>query len=146
MKLSAKGFSLLELLLVVSMIAIVAVFSVPTLTSYFTANNLDSSAVITVEALRKAHNNSRAMLNDDAWSVYLSGQAAIVYKGNNFVSRNQTYDYQLLLDNGINYSTTYNLNFVKQTGYLSSNQTIILNAINGKTKEVSINVKGSVTY
>ena len=76
-----KGVSYIELLLVVSLIAIIGATVSPFLSNFIQRNNLETSVDNLVGTIRKAQSYSMDGKNDSLWGVCLSGSNIRLYTG-----------------------------------------------------------------
>lgn len=68
-----KGVTVIELLLVISIVAIVAAAATPFLSSFVLRNNLEVTTARVIGTIRKAQNYSQDGKNDEVWGVCLTG-------------------------------------------------------------------------
>lgn len=89
---SKKAFSLLEILLVVTMIAILAGIFAPAFGNLFYRNNLDSAAEKVKTDLFRAQTLAQSAKDDSNWGVYLSPSLVTLFSGSSYASRNTAND------------------------------------------------------
>lgn len=117
---SEKGFTLLELILVIAIIAILAAATVPLMGNFNQRTQVDAVAREVVSALRFAQQKSIATESDSQFGVYFddSNNQFIIFRGSvygSFPAEDRVYSYS----NAITVSQTFPLNevnFEKGTG------------------------------
>lgn len=75
-----RGFSLIELLLVIAIIAVVAVTTVPFLSNFYLRTNLDTTRDVLVSSIRKAQSYAMDGKDGAAWGICLSGSSIRVFE------------------------------------------------------------------
>lgn len=76
-----RGFTLLELLVVIGILAVLTIFTVPFLGSSIGRNELKSTTWEMVDALRQAQSKSMAGKSDNVWSVHFESKKFVLFKG-----------------------------------------------------------------
>jgi prepilin-type N-terminal cleavage/methylation domain-containing protein len=139
----ALGFTLVELILVVAIIAILAVSSAPFVSRFLFTQNLESAQDKTVSSLRKAQAYAMDNKNDAAWGVCLAGTSLRLFRG---TCASPTYQENFDVSD-ITVSGLSEISFSGATGRRgepSGAATITLSNDVG-TKTVSINNAGGIT-
>lgn len=115
-----KGFTLVELILVIAIIAILAGATVPVLGNFTQRTQIDSTAREVVSALRFAQQKSMANENDSEFGVYFddANNEFIVFRGSSYGSfpaedRVFTYPDSITISQGF---ASSEVNFEKLTG------------------------------
>lgn len=136
-----KGFSLIELLVVVAIFAILAVVSDSVYVNLKSSSNLKIATTSVVQAIRHAQINSQAVKEDSKWGIEILSNEVIIFK-NNYV-----YPGSLSLDlpKGIVPSGISEIIFEKMSGSTTTTGTITLTNSSG-VKNILINEKGTITY
>ncbi|MFH1546939.1 MAG: type II secretion system protein [bacterium] len=141
-----SGFTTLEIMLVVSLIAIVAA---ATIGIYFTAkrrSDLDTSINVTTQYIRRAQVFSQSGKKDSEWSVRITDSKVLLHKGPDFDSRDQDFDEEYLFPSSLTHSGLSDISFSKLEGIPSVTGTIQLQDITHNSATISINSKGLVDY
>ena len=106
----AKGFTLVEILIVISVLLIIVSSGVAILSSRTTQVSLDATAKEVVELIAQARNYSVTGYFGDTWGIVVlnnnsnctdSGDCVIMFKGEDFFSRDIAYDRSVQLDRGV---------------------------------------------
>lgn len=143
----ARGFTLIEMLLSVSIIGLLAGFSLPVYQSFQNRNELDITAQGLASALRRAQTYARGMNGDSDWGVSIQTGSIILFKGSVFASRDTAYDEPVTISpNTIVSGGVSQVLFTKFSGAPTTTGTVTLTSINNDVRTVNINAKGMVTY
>lgn len=140
----ARGFTLVELLLSVSIIGLLVGLSAPVYSLFAARNDLDISAQSVADGLRRAQSYARAGRDDAQWSVQIQGENAVLYQGTTYASRNTGEDEVLSMD-GVTASGLSNIQFAKVSGTPNMSGSITLTS-NNETRVITINAQGMVNY
>lgn len=143
---SNKGFTLLEVLLVVVLIGALAALSAPIYNSYKLRNDFDIAVNTTAQALYRAQVLSQSVDGDSAWGVYIQTGNIVIYKGSSYASRDSNYDEEYDINNKIAISGENEINFNKFSGLPQTTGNIILTDINNEVETININSQGMVQY
>lgn len=141
-----RGFTLLELLLSIAIIAILSGLSVPVYQSFQVKNDLDMAANTIIQSYRRAQVLSQAVDGDTSWGVNAGNNAIIVFKGSSFASRDSNFDEVFDLPSTITPSGLQAIVFTKFSGLPQSSGTLTLSASTNETKTLTVNSKGMVDY
>ncbi len=141
-----KGFTLIELLLSVALIGILVSFSAPVLQVFQNKNNLSVAAEAVANNLRRAQAFSQGVKEDDSWGVRVTDGDVVVFKGNDFASRDQSFDEIFEISSAIVFSDLQEVVFQEFSGEPNNSGTFVLTSLNGEAANVSINEKGMVDY
>ena len=140
-----RGFTLLELLLSISLIAVLAGLSMPIYQSFQANNDLDVTINTAVQSLRRAQTLSREVSLDDNWGVYIDNTQIIIFKGISFseLGRDTGYDEVFEIPINTNISGLSEVVFEKMTGFPQSED---VGTITIGSRNIYINDKGVVSY
>lgn len=140
-----KGFTLLELMLVVAMIGLVAMFSVTVSSSFLWRTDLSFAQYTSVVGLRRAQVLARAQAYDSDWGVHITDNQMTIFKGNDFISRDALYDEEYDLGSVlvlVPVSVVYHKFSGKPYDNLSE-----INLITGQdTVAITVNSEGTINY
>jgi prepilin-type N-terminal cleavage/methylation domain-containing protein len=146
MKKNKKGFTLIELSLVVAIMSVVAGLSVPIYQSFQVKNSLDVTTNIIVQELRRAQTLAQSASEDSNWGVNASSGNIILFKGGDFSSRDTSFDETFDVSTAVSFSGVTEIIFSKIYGEPQPNGTITLTAANNDSKSIVINSKGMIEY
>lgn len=142
------GFSSMELLLVVAILAMLGGLSMPLYLSFQAKNDLDLATDVVAQTLRRAQTFSRAMSGDDPWGVYVEDGSATLFKGASYASRDGSYDeVSYLADSVIVAGGPVEVAFGKLSGELAAPVVITLTSRSvSNTSIITINQKGMISF
>ena len=140
------GFTLIEMMLSVAVIAIIGGISVPIYQSFQVRNDLDIAAVTTAQSLRRAQVLAEAVDGDTSWGVEIQSGNITVFKGVSYASRDTNYDEVSDVPTSITSSGLSEVVFTKFTGLPASTGTITLTSNANETRTITINAKGMASY
>lgn len=141
-----KGFTLFEVLLSITIIALVAGISVPVYQSFQVRNDLNIAASTVVQTLRRAQVLSQAVDGDMSWGVYSGNGAITLFKGGSYITRDSNFDESFAVPTNITPSGLQEIIFTKFTGFPQTTGNIIFTSSANETKTISINKKGTVSW
>ena len=140
-----NGFTLLELLLSISIFALISVISAPVFLSLQSENEISIAATTLSDILHRTQLKSQGAENNSAWGVEIVSSTIKIFKGENFSGRDQSFDEDFILGTGVNASGLNEVIFSKVYGYANTTGTIILTHQDGRQKQVDFNQLGVVT-
>lgn len=141
-----EGYTLIETVLAVAVIALLAGLSIPVFQSFQTKNNVDLAADITAQSLRRAQGLAQAMSGDAPWGVRVVTTTATVFQGASYATRNASFDEIFDFSQNVTVSGTSEIVFSKLYGYPQPTGTMQLISSNGDSRFLLINAKGTVAY
>lgn len=142
----AKGFTLIELMLSISVIAIIAVAAFPIARGFQARNNLDIATATVAETVRRAETLARGMDGDSQWGIYATTNSITLFLGSSYGSRNASFDEMSDMPSGITLSGVTEFHFVKLTGYPTSPGTLTITGVDGETRSVVVNSRGMTAF
>lgn len=143
---SMRGFTMIEVLLSLSILAMMFVMTVPYYHTFKVRNDLDIAVATVVQDLRRAQILSQITDGDSSWGVHVQVGSILVYKGPSYILRNESFDENTEIPSSITVSGINNINFEKQTGMPQTIGTITFTSNSNETRNVTINQKGTVDY
>lgn len=141
-----RGFTLLETLLVVTLMAVIGGVSVPVYQSFQVRNDLDIAADAVVQSLHAAQASSWSVEGDSAWGVKILLGGIAVFKGASYAARDAAYDAIIEVPSSVAPSGTTEFVFAKLTGLPGAAGDLTLSASGiGETRVIGVNAKGTVS-
>ena len=141
----SRGFTLIEVVLSITILIMIFTVAAPIYQDYQIRNNLDISASTIVENLRRAQVLSEAVDGDSTWGVNVSSGIVTLFKGPNFAGRDPSFDETTDLPSAISPTGLTEIVFSKLTGEPDSVGILTLST-NINVRTISINEKGILTY
>jgi prepilin-type N-terminal cleavage/methylation domain-containing protein len=146
---SAKnsGFSLIELLIVVSISLLLAVAAIPIYSNLYGGTQLGETEMQVIQNLRLAREDAVSGLNNAAAGVMFLGTSYVIYQGSSYATRNSAYDRTYTLDNALTITTTLTnneVNFSKIVGNPNNTGTVTIIHSTMGAKVITINRLGAV--
>lgn len=139
-----NGFTLLELLLAISMMGILAVLATPMYLSLQAENEMSITAITIEDILHRAQLKSQAVDGDSAWGVNIKTGSLTIFKGQNFANRDQAFDEIFSLSGAVELSGTTEIIFSPLFGTPNVIGTIKLAHLDGRQTQLSINGMGII--
>lgn len=140
----ARGFTLIELVLVMTLVAAIVGISTPFLISYQRRNMLRTDTIMVQELIRRAQGLAENSVANSNWGVYFNGQNVIIYKGDNYLGRDPAFDETSTLSDATSVSGNLEYNFDVLTGDTVNAGSTIL-TVDNNSKEIFVNEKGLIT-
>jgi prepilin-type N-terminal cleavage/methylation domain-containing protein len=144
--LGQKGLTLIEILLSVTIITVLVGLSLPIYVSFANRNDLDIATQDIVSLLRRGQVYARSGNGNNQWGVRFQTNSAILFKGNDFASRDISYDEEVSLAGPTIASGISEVVFAQLTGAPSASGNVNLTGANNESKTVTINAKGMVSF
>lgn len=142
----STGFTLVEMLLSVSIIGTLAMLSLPVYNSYIAHNDLDMTGQQVASVLRRAQVYARAMEQDSAWSVRVDTSSIILFRGTDFSTRNTAFDETVSIPDTVVASGLSEVQFSKFAALPNTTGSITITGNAGNTRVITVNAKGRVDY
>ena len=141
-----KGFTLLEVLLSIALIAVLVGMSIPIFQSFQNKNDLDIAATVTVQNLRRAQVLAQAMDGDTSWGTHLQSGSIVLFKGTSWTGRDSNYDEVFEISPSLVLSGLSEIIFGKFSGVPQATGNITLTSVNNDARTITINSKGAIGY
>ncbi len=151
--LKKKGFTLVELVVVLGIFIVLITISFPTYSNWHVAAQIDSANEDIIQAIRLAKMRSIAGYNNLSHGIFFNNNESgsdsyTLYQGSSYASRDADYDRQISLSETLSSTTTIQnseINFSKGLGLPSATGTIIIIHSNtNETATITINSLGAV--
>lgn len=135
----AQGFTLLEILLALSVLFLLTAASVPLYQQLQSNYDLDQAAQLTVTAARSAQRFAKSSRLDSSWGIFTQQGSVTLFKGSSYAARDVAHDDVFTLSTGLVISGTTEYVFQKINGVPSqSGTTSYTNALQ-QSKTITIN-------
>ncbi len=161
-KSKVKGFTLLELLIVLAILSILIVTSMFVTYGFFIRTQVDNTVLILVETLRRAQTISRNTLEDSAWGLKINADNLVLFKANDgdgdgnpdsfsqTSTRDVSFDKQYDLPGEVQIDDTGQIEIIfnKLTGEprIGGTLTIQINSTSSYSRQIKINPIGTIDY
>lgn len=139
------GFTLLEILLAVSILVVITGISIPVFRSLQIRNDTEIAVNTIVQSLRRAQTLSQAVDGDSQWGVKVQPGSIVLFKGSTYAGRVVSFDETFDLPGTIAPSGVTEIIFSKLTGFSQNTGNLVLTAVNSN-KTIAINEKGTLEY
>lgn len=136
------GVSLIETLLVVALVAIILLIYLPSLNVLEHSNDSMIGFNMVVNSLKRAQVRAISGENDSVWGVKTSNGLVTIFRGNDFVNRNKSFDENLKMPRSVNVSGLSEVVFTKLTGRPMATGTMTISIVGGASKIININEQG----
>lgn len=140
------GVTLLEIILSVSIIAIIGAVTIPVFGRLDSRNDIDVGANTIGQTLRRAQVLAESSDGDTTWGLKVQTGIITVFKGADYASRDTTFDEDYDLGTSIEISGLDEVVFSKFYGEPTATGTITLTAATGETRDIVVAAKGVITY
>ena len=149
LKLSQKGFTLVELLMTVGITIVLAAAAFPVYGSLQVSAQLNENSSQIIQALRIAKQRSLVRYNNIEHGVKFVANSYVLYQGSSYSARQSTYDRSVILESPLGLSWGFSggvdeINFSKGIGVPSATGTITLVHDVSGTRTININSLGRV--
>jgi len=141
-----KGFTMLEIMLVMTVIVIATALTMPIYQAFQPKNDIEVASTAVANGARRAQILSQASNMDSAWGIKIETGKVIVFKGDSYEMRDQEEDEIFEIAKNISISGITEIVFSKTFGMPNPSGEIILRSINNDIKTININEKGTVSY
>lgn len=121
-----RGFSLIELVLVVALVGVVSVFTYPMSLSLYNSQVFSDAHNVLVDSLHIAHSYALTQKNDTSHGVKIFEDYYVVFEGASYVARDQEMDVSVSLPDTVSFSGSYEVVFDQFTGYVNESSDIVL--------------------
>lgn len=143
---ATSGFTIIEVLLSITLVAIVMGIGIPVYLSLQNNNAVEVTSMTFAQGLRRAETLARAVEGDSTWGAYIQTGSVTVFKGDSFSSRDESADEIYDTSGAAAVSGVNEYVFSKLTGYPSATGTTILSDTTGDRRVITVNEKGTVNF
>ena len=143
---SNKGFTLLDMLLSITLLGIIGGMIIPSYHTFIVRNDLDIATISLANNLRRAQALSQSADGDMTWGVRVGVGSILIYKGVSYVARDSTFDQNTQMPKSIVPTGLSEINFSKVVGLPNATGTFTLTSQANEKRTITINEKGMVDY
>ena len=136
-----QGVTIIELLLVISLIAIIGATMVPVGSSFLIRNHLKNKLIETVSVLQTARTNAMVGKEHSDWGVLLTNSQIILFKGSSYVSRDSEFDQIFNIPQSIT-ASQQEVVFRRVSGQPDTEAVIVLTAGGERSRQINITPLG----
>lgn len=140
------GFTIFELLIVISLVAIIGVMIVPSYRGYAFRSELVIARDVVTQVLNQAQNNARSGKGDSSWGVHFGTGQIVLFKGSAFTAFAPATDNLFWIPSSVTITGPADVIFFKLTGLPNWSGTINLSGVVSQTVLLQINAQGVVNY
>jgi prepilin-type N-terminal cleavage/methylation domain-containing protein len=141
-----KGFTIVELLLTVAMIAIITGMAIPLYSISQSKDDLETESSMIAGAVRSARIFSTSGKENSEWGFHVETGKLIIFKGTSYSSRDISFDEELQIGESIVFSGLNDVYFTKLYGIPNTTGSLVLTIPDGSTKNIEINGQGTISY
>jgi len=145
---SLLGFTLIETLLVLTIIAVMAVLSVPFYQSFQIRTQLDDRSEEIVQSLRKAQSKAMAVEDDKVFGVHFENNKFVLFKNTPYNPDDPDNE---ITDLPATLSISFNLNgggsevvFDKLKGTTANDGTVSISSVNNESRTINVSQVGKI--
>ena len=143
---SNAGFSLLELILSISLIAVLAGISLPIYRGFQLNNQLDVAADMIAETSRRAQLLSQVGDRDSAHGIHIGSGELVMFTGDSYAARQGEYDETFSLSEQLEFVGLSEVVFAEVTGLPDVTGSINITALNNATRSLQLSALGVIEY
>lgn len=141
----ARGFTLVELIVVIAILSLLMVATVPIYTSFTSFNVVQSYKQEMLQNIRLAQTSAESGKAASAFGVYVESDQYVMYQGATYASRVVSEDRVFVFESTVRASGLAEVNFAKKTGLPSAIGTITLtHSANNRQEIITINAAGFI--
>jgi len=143
-----KGFTLIEMVLVIAIIGLLGALTVPLYQSFQVVTNRQSITSELVASLRRAKLKAIAADSDSSWGVAIgANQKITIFKGADFQNRDQNFDEVADIPANVSIESTISqIIFSKESGIPDTSGPVTLRDATGQSQDLTITPQGTVDY
>jgi|SRR3989344_8915837 len=135
------GFSILEIVLVTSLLAVLAVFTVPVGIRFYQTSVLGDVAETAITLLRRAQRQAIAEKNNSAFGVQFFAGNMVLFQGTTYATRVVGQDEVFNFSNTVSVSGLSEVDFAAIVGTTANIGSVIFSS-GGQSKTITVNGKG----
>ncbi len=144
----ARGFSYIQLLLVITMLAVLAAVASPYYLSWQTRQQVRSTSAMLWSDLHYAQSRAMQLEQSDAWGVHInqSQHEYVIFHGSTYDS-SDLYNETITYSDGVTITPDTDIAFAGLTGAVASDLTLTItaNALPSESRTITINEEGLIS-
>lgn len=121
-----KGFTLFEIIIVVSIIVIIIAVSLPVSLSFLKQQNVGTATSNVISTLRQAHTQSMFQKNDSSFGIKFLEGSYVLFQGSSYSTRTTSEDIVVPIPSNVTISGIDEIVFTKRTGLPSTTGTLLV--------------------
>ena len=138
----SRGFSVIEMLIVIGIVMIIVGITAPVGFRYYQTQLLDESTCLVFDTLRRAQQNAMFQKNDNAFGVFFEENSFTLFDGSTFLTRDENEDEVFILSNNISLSGLQEIVFSRKHGTTADGEIVI--SMGNISEYVDVNTKGRI--
>lgn len=138
-----RGFTLLELLIVISLMFIVGTFSFIVGASFLRVQALDEVSGDLTSVLRRAHSQAVFQKNDSSHGIKILSNSYVLFEGDSYTARTVSEDETFFVSSATFFAGLDEVVFLKLTGLPNATGTITV-LVHEEQKDIYINNQGRI--
>lgn len=143
--LKSKGFTVIDIMLAIAIVAILGVAVMPIANGYITRGGLDSASRDIVAALRYAQIQSEAGVDNATWGVNVGSGVITTFQGTSYATRLAAYDQTTEYPINTVVSGISEYVFTELTGRTTGGS-LTLTSPSTLTKTITVNAVGMIDF
>lgn len=143
-KLNMKGFTLIEIILVIAIMIIVAGITTPVVSSYLRQEEVAKSVDMFCLKMKEARDLAINQTDDSSFGIAITDSSFTLFKGNSYTNRDVADDFVYVMPAQVTISGLSEIIFNKVTGK-SSSATVYTIYDKDKSYKISIDSEGFIS-
>jgi len=143
MKKLSQGFSLIEMLIVISIIGIIGAVSLSTYVEIKEVYNSEQAKGIVIDLLREASLRAKVLDGDSNWGVYVRQEEVTLFRGEDYDSRDEDFDRRVDLPESVSVGGLVEVVYQKFLG-MPNDSGVITFTNNYETQQIIIHNSGLI--
>ena len=139
-----RGFTLIEILMVIAAMSIIAVLIMPVGFQFYRAQLLDETTYDILNTIRKVQQYAISQKNDSAFGMKFFATSTVLFQGSSYASRIPSEDETYVYLDGVAVSGINEIVFAKLTGIPNASSSIVTLTIDNDVHTITINSQGKI--